>query len=52
MKRSEVSTFPLRVPVDVRRWLEQQCARNTTSLSAEVTIILRARMDLQEKAGA
>ena len=52
MKRTDVSTFPLRVPVDVRRWLEQECARNTTSLSAQVTIILRDRMVQREKVDA
>lgn len=52
MKRGEVSAFPVRVPVDVRQWLEQECARNTTSLSAQIVIILRARMDALSKANA
>jgi len=41
----------MRVPIDVRRWLESECVKNLTSLSSQMTLILRDKMD-QDKASA
>lgn len=49
-KRSEdAEKILVRVPSEVKRWLESECDRNLTSFSSQVTLILRARMD-QERA--
>ena len=48
--RSEgVEKILVRLPGDVKQWLEGECARNLTSYSSQVTLILRARMDRQEE---
>jgi hypothetical protein len=50
-KRScEVSRVLVRLPVDVRQWLEVQCVKNLTSLSSQLTLICRDRMSDHEKA--
>lgn len=35
----------IRVPVDVKRWLEAQAAKNLRSMNAEVVVSLRDRME-------
>jgi len=43
-QRSEgVQKILVRVPGDVKQWLERECERNLTSFSSEVTLTLRAR---------
>jgi len=50
-QRSEdVQKILIRVPGDVKEWLNRECARNLTSFSSEVTLTLRARMERQEEA--
>jgi len=52
MTRSpEVQKILVRLPTDVKRWLESECSRNLTSFSSQLTLILRDRMDVQ-KVGA
>jgi hypothetical protein len=47
-QRSEdVQKILIRVPGEVKRWLEGECTRNLTSFSSEVTLTLRARMDAE-----
>jgi hypothetical protein len=43
-RSDDVQKILVRVPGDVKRWLEDECARNLTSFSSEVTLSLRARM--------
>jgi len=50
-KRSDdVQKILVRVPGDVKEWLERECTKNLTSYSSEVTLTLRARMERQEEA--
>jgi hypothetical protein len=49
-KRSDnVQKILVRLPGDVKRWLEDTCAHNLTSYSSEVTMTLRARMDAESE---
>jgi hypothetical protein len=53
MERPETISMLIRVPVDLKRWIEAQAARNVSPQSSEIIRILRARMDAdQAKAGA
>ena len=50
MSKRQAQKILVRVPADVKQWLEDECARNLTSFSSQVTLILRARMERQEGA--
>ncbi|RMC35350.1 Arc family DNA-binding protein [Paracoccus alkanivorans] len=45
----EVKTsFPLRLPVDVKAWLAEQAAKNGSSQNSEVIRAVRERMERAE----
>jgi hypothetical protein len=44
-KRETVSVL-VRLPLDVKQWLEREAARNAGSQNSEIVRSLRARMDL------
>jgi hypothetical protein len=48
----QYETIPLmvRMPVDVRRWLERQAERSAGSMGSEVVRAIRDAMDRQERA--
>lgn len=50
LKRSEVDIEKIlvRLPADVKAWLENECAKNLTSYSSQMTLILRDRMGRQD----
>jgi hypothetical protein len=41
-----------RLPLDVKRWLEQEAARNGASQNSEIIRALRIRMDLENRRAA
>ncbi|MDO5613623.1 MAG: Arc family DNA-binding protein [Paracoccus sp. (in: a-proteobacteria)] len=47
---SNMKQLALRVPADVKAWLEEQAARNGSSQNSEVIRAVRERMDKQEAA--
>jgi hypothetical protein len=51
-RSEDVQKLLIRVPGEVKRWLEGECARNLTSFSFEVTLTLRARMDAESGTAA
>jgi hypothetical protein len=44
MKQTDAQ-LRIRIPPDVKSWLEQEAARNLRSMSAEIVIILRDKME-------
>ena len=48
-RTDEVEKVLVRVPTNVKQWLEAQCVKNLTSYSSEITFTLRARMDRQDE---
>jgi hypothetical protein len=48
----EVQKILVRLPSDVKAWLQAECAKNLTSYSSQVTIVLRDKMGAQQKAEA
>jgi predicted transcriptional regulator len=40
----------VRMPVDLKNWLEMRAARTLTSRSSEIVQTLRQRMDAEQKA--
>jgi hypothetical protein len=49
-KRSDAAEMVVRLPQDVKVWLEQEAARNWTSQNAEVIRAIRSRMDQERPA--
>ena len=45
MSKQKTVNMLLRVPVDVKTWLEQQASRTLASQNSEVIRAIRARMD-------
>ncbi|MCA1971318.1 MAG: hypothetical protein LDL44_00625 [Caenispirillum sp.] len=41
----EDAQLRIRVPEDVKEWLEQQAAKNLRTQSAEIVLAIRARME-------
>jgi hypothetical protein len=48
-KRDTISVL-VRLPRDVKRWLEDEAARNAASQNSEIVRSIRARMDLLDGA--
>jgi hypothetical protein len=48
-KRETVAVL-VRLPVDLKRWLEHEAARNAGSQNSEIVRSIRARMDHLERA--
>jgi hypothetical protein len=46
-KRSDVAEMQVRLPPDVKGWLEQEAARNWTSQNSEIIRAVRSRMDTE-----
>lgn len=40
--------FSLRIPADIREWLEKEAEKNFRSLTAEIVIALRERVEREE----
>jgi hypothetical protein len=51
-KRSDTAEMVARLPLDVKRWLEQEAARNGASQNSEIIRALRIRMDLENRRAA
>jgi hypothetical protein len=49
MNQPQVVKMLIKLPGDVREWLEGQAARNISSMNAEVVRSLRDRMDQDEQ---
>ena len=47
-KTEKVMMVPLRLPLDMRAWLEKQAARSLASMNNEILRCIRARMDAAE----
>jgi hypothetical protein len=50
MERPETIKMLIRVPLDLKGWIEQQAARNVSPQSSEIIRILRARMEAEQRA--
>jgi hypothetical protein len=48
-KRSDVAEMQVRLPPDVKGWLEQEAERNWTSQNSEIIRSIRARMGAAEQ---
>lgn len=48
----EASKFQLRLPTDLKNWLETYAERNDRSMNGQVVAILRERMNAQMQAAA
>jgi hypothetical protein len=46
--KQETKAVQLRLPVDVKTWLERAAARTLSSQNSEIVRIIRARMDAQQ----
>lgn len=53
MNQAQAAKMTVKVPPDVRQWLEAQAAYHVTSMTAEVIRVIRDRMarDQQKVAG-
>ena len=49
MKKRETIALVVRMPLDMRAWLERRIERSTTSLSAETVRALRDVMDREQE---
>jgi hypothetical protein len=47
-KRSDVAEMQVRLPPDVKGWLEQEAERNWTSQNSEIIRSVRARMGAEQ----
>ena len=52
MERTETVKFLVRLPRDVKRWIEEQANRNTSTQNSEIVRSIRERMDHQQQSGA
>jgi hypothetical protein len=50
MVRPETIKMLIRLPLDLKRWIEAQAARNVSPQSSEIIRILRARMETEQRA--
>jgi|BarGraIncu00222A_1022003.scaffolds.fasta_scaffold258585_2 hypothetical protein len=50
MSQREGIKMMIRVPVDVKRYLEEQATRNASTQSSEAVRSIRARMDSEHRA--
>jgi hypothetical protein len=48
MKQQSVR-IPLRLPPDMKSWLEQEAERNFTSQNAEIVRAIRSRMEAEQR---
>jgi hypothetical protein len=51
-KRSDTAEMVARLPLDVKRWLEQEAARNGARQNSEIIRALRIRMDSENRRAA
>jgi hypothetical protein len=49
MKQQSVR-IPLRLPRDMKAWIEQEAERNFTSQNAEIVRSIRSRMESEQRA--
>lgn len=52
MTRKDDAQFKLRLPVDIRNWIDGQAALNRSSKSSEIVRAIRERMERQEAKAA
>ena len=50
MKETDAVKILVRLPADVKKWLEGQAAYNLSSQSSEVVRALRSRMESEQRA--
>jgi hypothetical protein len=50
MERPETIKMLIGVPLDLKRWIEAQAARNVSPQSSEIIRILCARMETEQRA--
>jgi hypothetical protein len=50
MERPETIKMLIRVPLDLKGWMEAQAARNVSPQSSEIIRIPRARMETEQRA--
>jgi hypothetical protein len=48
VKMTEKATFMVRMPADIKAWIESQAVRNGSSQNSEIVRSIRARMDSQQ----
>jgi hypothetical protein len=46
--KAETTTVLIRLPLDVKRWLEKEAERTLASQNSEIIRSLRARMDAEQ----
>jgi hypothetical protein len=51
-ERDSICKMLIRVPSDLKAWLEQEAARNLSSQSSEVIRSIRARKEAEQRAAA
>jgi hypothetical protein len=51
-KHSDRAEMVVRMPKDVKDWLEKEAAKTGASQNSEIVRSLRARMDLEQQRGA
>lgn len=47
MSKNQISTFPLRLPPELRQWLKDTADKNRRAMNSEVLIILEAERQRQ-----
>jgi hypothetical protein len=48
-RNAEISIVLLRIPADMKSWLEQEAARTCASRNNEILRCIRAKMDNEER---
>jgi hypothetical protein len=48
-KRTDLSEMVVRLPSDVKGWIEQEAERNCASQNSEIIRSVRARMDTEQQ---
>jgi hypothetical protein len=46
--KEETTTLLLRLPKDVKAWIEHEASRNLASQNSEILRCIRARMDIEQ----
>jgi hypothetical protein len=46
-KRSDLAEMVIRIPLDVKGWIEREAERNCASQNSEIIRSIRARMEIE-----
>jgi predicted HicB family RNase H-like nuclease len=52
VRKEEADRFLLRMPHEMREWVEKEALRNGSSLNSEILRGIRFRMDAEQREGA